>query len=93
MKKLLLAAAALVCVPAALYAQQQLIVPNDDQDITDTELAQRALVCASLATDELQSNEVITAYKLDTNRKVRDFALQCRMMMYGYELANQGYTT
>lgn len=93
MKKLLLAAAALVCVPAALYAQQQLIVPNDDQDITDTELAQRAVVCANLATDRITSSAVIEAYRLDTNRKVRDFALQCRMMMYGYELADQGYTT
>ena len=92
MKKLILAAV-LACVPVAA-SSQDIIVPSDQQQITETELAQRAVVCAALASGQISASDVVTLYNLDTVRKQRDFALQCKMLEVGYIIAkNEGNYT
>lgn len=80
--RLLLAAAALfIATPA---------VAVEDGTITFEEVRERALVCLGLLSENQEvANELAERasvyYNLDTQRKIKDFYLQCHMFMLGYE--------
>ena len=84
MKKII-AAVILAAIPASLYAA----IPQDNETITDAEVAGRARICMSLADKSITAEQVINALRLDTIRKQRDFALQCRMFFVGAEVGQR----
>ena len=80
--RLLLAATALFLATPA--------VAVEDDTITFEEVHERALVCIGLLSENQEEAQeladlVTVHYNLDTQRKIKDFYLQCHMFMLGYE--------
>jgi hypothetical protein len=89
MNKLLavIAAIGLVSTPALAAA------PADNAPITDSEISSRAMICLKLAKKEYTPAQVVNGLQLDTQRKQRDFVIQCRMLFFGIEAATNNYNT
>lgn len=83
MKILLASALALTPISSSL------IVAGDSDPITQPEIDQRLIVCAKYMTKKLGPSEIITAYNLDTQRKRRDFEIQCNMSQQALDLGYQ----
>ncbi len=62
----------------------------EDDTITLEEVHERALVCIGLLSEDQEAatelaERAAVHYNLDTQRKIKDFYLQCHMFMLGYE--------
>lgn len=84
--RLLLAAVALTLATPATAVE--------DDTITFEEVRERALVCIGLLSENREeaqelANLATVHYNLDTQRKIKDFYLQCHMFMLGYENGEQ----
>jgi hypothetical protein len=75
--------------PDKVFPSEELILPEDKDRISIKELQQRLAICLLYVTDQTDPAKIIEFYKLDTERKRRDWELQCQLTAMGVDLGYQ----
>lgn len=89
---ILLAVAALALTPVQnTNVNQQVIIAGDYDQISKKEVEQRMLICSDYISGKIKPSAIISVFNLDTQRKRRDFDMQCFVMeaamQFGYDVA------
>lgn len=78
-----------------LAASTPVIVAGDYDQISVEEVFQRMIVCSDYKAGKISPQAIINVYGLDTQRKRRDFEMQCVVMeaalRIGYKMAVEDF--